>query len=139
MNASPDALLSASPVRQTDDWAGGEPKRSMPDSQFALDLLHEFARASTQLNHDASFSGSRFVQIGKLTLKQSWIHEMSAPAPGRSATRAYSPRRKTSFTSAFTWRYRRYASFSAEQARTASSPVATHRLISSRKLSSHGH
>ena len=55
MNASPDALLSASPVRQTDDWAGGEPKRSMPDSQFALDLLHEFARASTQLNHDASF------------------------------------------------------------------------------------
>src|SRR5207244_11972122 len=81
MNASPDALLSASPVRQTDDSSGGEPKRSMPDSQFALDLLHEFARASTQLNHDASFSGSRFFQVGKLTLKQSWIHEMSAPAP----------------------------------------------------------
>jgi len=81
MNASPDALLSASPVRQTDDWAGGEPKRSMPDSQFALDLLHEFARASPQLNHDTSFSGSRFFQIGKLTLKQSWIHEMSAPTP----------------------------------------------------------
>src|SRR5437762_14218817 len=53
----------------------------MPDSQFALDLLHEFARASAQLNHDASFSGPRFFQIGKLTLKQSWIHEMSAPTP----------------------------------------------------------
>src|SRR5438128_8569310 len=81
MNASPDALLSASPVRQTDDSSGGEPKRSTPDSQFALDLLHEFARASSQLNHDTSFSGSWFFQIGKLTLKQSWIHEMSAPAP----------------------------------------------------------
>src|SRR5207249_12083127 len=81
MNASPDALLSASPARQIDDSSGGEPKRSMPDSQFALDLLHEFARASPQLDHDASFSGSRFFQIGKLTLKQSWIHEMSAPSP----------------------------------------------------------
>src|SRR5437016_3199324 len=81
MNASPDALLSASPVRQTDDSSGGEPKRSSPDSLFALDLLHESARASSQLNHDTSFSGSRFFQIGKLTLKQSWIHEMCAPAP----------------------------------------------------------
>src|SRR5207248_6091448 len=43
--------------------------------------LHELARASPQLDHDSSFSGSRFFQIGKLTLKQSWIHEMSAPAP----------------------------------------------------------
>src|SRR5438477_6480908 len=81
MNAGPAALLSASPVRRTDDWAGGAPNSSLPDSQFALDLLHEFARASTQLNHDTSFSGSRFFQVGKLTLKQSWIHEMSAPAP----------------------------------------------------------
>src|SRR5206468_9697955 len=80
-NASPDALLSASPARQIDDSSGGEPKRSMPDSQFALDLLHEFARASPQLDHDSSLCGSRFFQIGKLTLKQSLIHEMSAPAP----------------------------------------------------------
>ena len=79
----PVRMLCCLPVQSAKPTTGpaGEPKLSMPDSQFALDLLHEFARASTQLNHDASFSGSRFFQIGKLTLKQSWIHEMSAPAP----------------------------------------------------------
>jgi hypothetical protein len=70
MNASLDALFS--PVRFGP---------STPDSQLSLDLLHEFARASPQLNHDTRLCGSRFFQIGKLTLEQCWIHEMSAPAP----------------------------------------------------------
>jgi hypothetical protein len=43
--------------------------------------LREFVRASPQLNHDTRLCGSRFFQIGKLTLEQCWIHEMSAPAP----------------------------------------------------------